>query len=81
MLDLSPAAVKLNLLKYRTRVGIIARQQGLTDLPEFAWLAGINNFDGRPFSAIRGVGATTNVPTTAIGEELVMDGGWVVPEG
>jgi hypothetical protein len=77
MMDLTPPLVKASMMRFNPRVGIIARQQGLTDLPEFAWMAGVDNFDGRPFSSIRGVGATTNIPTTAIGEELVMDSGWV----
>ena len=73
MLDLAPALLRSNLVKGKARLGIIAATQKLTDLPEFAWLANVNTFDGRPFSSLRGVGGTKDVPTTALGVELVME--------
>ena len=53
---------------------IIPRDQPLTVLPEFAYLAGQSTSDGRPYDgpAIRGLGGSSGRPTTAAAEENLL---------
>ncbi len=73
LLDLTPAAVRANMVRYKARLGIIGIGQKLSNLPEFAWLRGRRSTDGRLYDDLVGVGGTPSVPTTAITHNCVTE--------
>ena len=65
-----PPEVQASLVKYKTKVGIMARYEGTTDIPEHAHLAKDTtiNWDVRA----RGLGGTTESPLTTCAEENIL---------
>lgn len=55
-------------------VAIVAETEWVTDLPEFRWLSGREDFTGRPYDgfAIRGLGAVAGQPISATAEENLL---------
>jgi len=65
-----PAEVAENMRKYKSRVGILARYEGTTDMPEYAHLESDTtvNWDVRA----RGLGGTMELPMTSCAEENIL---------
>jgi hypothetical protein len=65
-----PVEVAENLRKYKSRVGILARYEGTTDMPEYAHLESdtMVNWDVRA----RGLGGTMELPMTSCAEENIL---------
>lgn len=65
-----PEEVAANLLKHNSRIGILARYEGTTDMPEYAHLEKDTtvNWDVRA----RGLGGTIELPMTSCAEENVL---------
>ena len=65
-----PKDVAENLRKYKSRVGILARYEGTTDMPEYAHLESDTtvNWDVRA----RGLGGTMELPMTSCAEENIL---------
>lgn len=65
-----PAEVAENLRKNKSRVGILARYEGTTDMPEYAHLESDTtvNWDVRA----RGLGGTMELPVTSCAEENIL---------
>ena len=65
-----PAEVADNLRKYKSRIGILARNEGTTDMPEYAHMAKDTsvNWDVRA----RGLGGTMELPITSCAEENIL---------
>lgn len=65
-----PGEVAANLQNNKTRVGILARYEGTTDMPEYAHLASDTtvNWDVRA----RGLGGTLQLPMTSCAEENIL---------
>ena len=55
-------------------VAIAGETEWVTDLPEFRWLSGREDFTGRPYDgfAIRGLGAVAGQPVSATAEENLL---------
>jgi hypothetical protein len=65
-----PSEVAENMRKYKSRVGILARYEGTTDMPEYAHLESDTtvNWDVRA----RGLGGTMELPMTSCAEENIL---------
>lgn len=68
--DLLPVEVMESLTSHNTRIGIMARYEGTTDIPEHAHLANDTslNWDVRA----RGLGGTVRLPLTTCAEENIL---------
>lgn len=68
--DILPAEVMESLTSHNTRIGIMARYEGTTDIPEHAHLANDTslNWDVRA----RGLGGTVRLPLTTCAEENIL---------
>ena len=68
--DMLPAEVMESMTSRNTRIGIMARYEGTTDIPEHAHLANDTslNWDVRA----RGLGGTVNRPLTTCAEENIL---------
>lgn len=68
--DVLPGEVMESLLKHGTRVGVMARYEGTTDIPEHAYLANDTsiNWDLRA----RGLGGTLRKPFSTCAEENIL---------
>ncbi len=68
--DVLPGKVMESLLKHGTRVGVMARYEGTTDIPEHAYLANDTsiNWDLRA----RGLGGTLRKPFSTCAEENIL---------
>jgi alpha-glucosidase len=68
--DILPAEVMESLTRHNTRIGIMARYEGTTDIPEHAHLANDTtlNWDVRA----RGLGGTVRLPLTTCAEENIL---------
>lgn len=68
--DMLPGEVLESMTNRDTRIGIMARYEGTTDIPEYAYLANDTslNWDVRA----RGLGGTLNLPLTTCAEENIL---------
>ncbi|MEW5313301.1 MAG: hypothetical protein WDW38_004879 [Sanguina aurantia] len=67
MFACSPVEVLQQMRQWRAAVGIVARSQVMSDLPPHAFMK--YNMGRDLDSTCRGLGATTTIPVTAVGEE------------
>ena len=70
LMDMLPAEVLESMTSRDTRIGIMARYEGTTDIPEHAYLANDTslNWDVRA----RGLGGTLDLPLTTCAEENIL---------
>lgn len=68
--DMLPGEVLESMASRNTRIGIMARYEGTTDIPEYAYLANDTslNWDVRA----RGLGGTLDLPLTTCAEENIL---------
>eukprot|EP00271_Cylindrocystis_brebissonii_P006451 TRINITY_DN19243_c0_g1_i1.p1 TRINITY_DN19243_c0_g1~~TRINITY_DN19243_c0_g1_i1.p1 ORF type:complete len:402 (+),score=57.74 TRINITY_DN19243_c0_g1_i1:693-1898(+) len=73
MLQDCPKVLVDELVAYRCKVAVIAKDQVTTDILEHSHLRGSSVFDGRDWdSQVRGLGGTKTIPTCSVGEENVL---------